>query len=176
MPVGAPEPTLLTRAQVVQALARRGVKVNESDLRYWEYEGILPRPVRQWHEGAVRAVYPDWYPFLVRRIRALQRQGLSLSEIAPHIRIHARLWFGYDQTSRDLELRQHIPPWATVPEDIELTPDLVAALEKFARIHARFRGAPIGRMEVHVIGDDGRSTRYPLPIAPTASEERPTES
>ena len=166
---GAPEPeALLTREEVIDRLRSWGIKATMADLRYWEYEGILPRPVRQRHADAVRAVYPDWFPHLVRQLRDLQGAGLTLNAIAPRLRTHARLMHAFDQGSASTHARDgavRVPPWAQQPEDIMLGFDLAAALEHLADAHAKFRGVPVARIEVRVIGTDGRATMYPMPIA-----------
>ena len=182
LPPGTATPAeLLTRDELLARLGRWDVDASESDLRYWEYVGALPRPVRRWHRGATRAVYPSWYPALVRQLRALQRGGLRLEEIGPRLRAHMRLLLtrpadGEPDTADaiDRRLRQHAPAWASAPEHIAMTAELVAALEEFAQLHERFRDVPVARVEVHVIGADGRAVRYPLPIAP--DNGLPTES
>ena len=173
LPKGAPEPDdLLTREEVLDRLRSWSVEATVNDLRYWEYEGILPRAVKRQHDGAVRAVYPEWFPHLVRHLRDLQAEGLTLNQITPRLRTHARLTLAIEQASmstlaRDRAVR--IPPWAKQPEDIQLGFDVAAALEKVADAHAKFRGVPVARIEVHVIGTDGRATKYPMPIAAAES-------
>ncbi len=181
LPPGADVPAeLLTREQILERLRRWRVEATEADLRYWEYEGILPRPVRQWHKGATRAVYPSWFPILVRQLRRLQREGLNLGEIAVRLRNHARLLLAHDDDEVGRQLRRLAPPGATTPEDISLPAELTIALERFARLHERFRDVPVARVEVHVIGTDGRATRYPFPIAgdeeQAAGDQPPSES
>ena len=110
----------------------------------------------------------DRFPHLVRRLRDLQAAGSTLNEIAPQLRIHARLTLAFEQAGTSTRGRDgavRVPPWAEQPEDIELGFDLAAALEKLADAHAKFRGVPVARIEVHVVGTDGRATRYPMPIA-----------
>jgi len=175
LPKGAPAPDdLLTREEVLDRLRSWGVEATAADLRYWEYEGILPRAVRRQHAGAVRAVYPAWFPHMVRRLRDLQAEGATLNEIAPQLRIHARLTLAYEQSGTSTRARDaavRVPPWAQQPEDIQLGFDLAAALEKLADAHAKFRGVPVARIEVHVVGTDGRATKYPMPIATSESTD-----
>ena len=79
----APEPDpLLSRDEVLDRLRQIRVEATERDLRFWEAKGVLPRPVRQMHRSAIRAVYPWWYPHLVWEVRRLQQFGQSLPEIA----------------------------------------------------------------------------------------------
>jgi len=68
LPPGSPEPELgelITRAQVLEEVHGRGIRISESTLRAREAEGILPRPIRRWRDGATRALYPSWMPQLV---------------------------------------------------------------------------------------------------------------
>ena len=84
---GQAEPRpLLTRAELVARTRAFGVKVSPVDLYYWEYTGVLPRAVKRWHEGAVRALYPEWFPYLILSLRDAQEAGKSLDEIAALLR------------------------------------------------------------------------------------------
>ncbi len=169
-----PPSELLTRQEVLDRLALWRVEAEEGDLRFWEQSGILPRPLRRLHQGAVRAVYPYWYLYLVRQLRRLQRQGLSLAEIGPQLRVHARILLAYEATDpRSLELRGLAQPGAMTTEDLRLPPALFTALEHFAALYADFRDVPVERLELHVIAVDGRATKYPLLIAPVTEEPAP---
>ncbi len=75
-----PEPSLYTRAEIAE-MASGIDPVTPDDIRYWEYQGVLPRSIRRRYAGATRAVYPAWYAGLAREVRALQRQGHSLQDI-----------------------------------------------------------------------------------------------
>jgi hypothetical protein len=91
-PPDVPEPmALLTRDEFLARLHRRGVDVEENDLRYWEYEGILPRAIRQWDAGAKarRAYYPLWMMAPVVALRELRREGFPLRDILPYLPLAA---------------------------------------------------------------------------------------
>ncbi len=153
-------------------MKRWRVAASESDLRYWEYEGILPRAVRQWHEGAVRAIYPVWYLRLVRYLRQMQHEGLSLAEIGTRLRTLARVMLIYEANDpRSAELRKVAPPHASIPEHLHVPPALLHELERFADLYADFREVPVKEIVVRVVGIDGRGTDYPIPIAPLAAIE-----
>ncbi len=161
---GAPEPPtneLLTRAELLEMLRRRRVKATEADLRYWEYAGVLPRPVRQWHNGAVRAVYPPWFFGLVRQLRQLQRQGYPLDAIGPQVRAYVRA------TLVPTDAPPSPRPWSR--ENITLAPELTRALEHLADEHARITGSPTTRIVVDVFNERGDHTQYPYPLGPTES-------
>jgi len=174
MPDGSAEPErLFTRDEVVAMIEGRHVAgtspVSAGDLRYWEGLGILPHPIRRWHDGAGRALYPSWHALFAQQVRLLQRSGYSLDEIKPRIRALARIRLGYGTADVD-EAIQGNAPHPTAPEDIHLWRDLVEELERLARWRAHLTGTPTVRVEVHVIGADGRATRYQLPVAPSSDE------
>lgn len=80
-----PPPRLITRAELLSNLAASGRGVTERTLRFWEAEGVLPRPARQSHEGVVQAVYPDFYPFVVMKVYGHRQENLPLAVIAADI-------------------------------------------------------------------------------------------
>jgi DNA-binding transcriptional MerR regulator len=166
-----PEPApadLYSREQIAEMANHyvhpRAKPVKPSDLRLWEQMGILPRGLRRGHQGAARNVYPAWVASLAREIRGYQYQGLPLEEIRPRIRAHALIMLGFGDSETDNEIRAAHPS-ARAPEDIRLWPDLISELERLARWHTHLTGTDADRVEVHVIGANGRATRYPHPIA-----------
>lgn len=174
LPAGSPDPapeTLLTRDEVVETLERRRVDASVRDLRFWEAEGVLPRPIRRSHKGAVRAVYPDWYPHLVRQVRRLQRWGMSLEQIKRRTRAYARYVLGVTDDPDnpiDAEIREHAMGLAIEgPEDVRLPETMVEELRRVARWHERLTGQPTDHVEVWVIDEEGAPTLYPWPISPT---------
>lgn len=80
----------VTRDQLIDLIAPRlrpGETVNTATLRHWEGIGVTPQPVRRWHEGATRALYPRPYAALaIFTILAMQSEGYSLAQIAARIR------------------------------------------------------------------------------------------
>jgi hypothetical protein len=79
---------LLSRESFLERLHARGIEAKESDLRYWEYEGILPRPMLRWDPEvkARRAYYPIWAMAAVFALRALQNEGRQLRDMGPILR------------------------------------------------------------------------------------------
>ncbi len=161
---------LLTRDELIDTLTnadkaedltpqggRVGMTVNE--LRYLESIGVLPRPVRRWHNGAVRAVYPGWVTFLVMWLRVLQGHGLSLKEIGPWLRKNAALIARGDFH----ESRTFSVPAAGGVESV-LPANLRRELGRLARHHARLTGVATTRVEVRVVDAEGRETHYNLPL------------
>jgi len=174
MPPGLPEPEeLFTREELADLLHSWHIDASVSDLRYWEYAGVLPRPVRRWHNGAVRAVYPRWIASIVRELRRMQRvEGFSLQHIRPQLRAYARMFLAYESNDSARETVK-AKPLPMSPEDIRIWPDLTSELERLARWWTQLSGVPAERIEVHVIGASGRATRYPLPLATESSEHEP---
>ena len=171
LPPNEPEPPLLTRAQVLARLESWRLDVTERDLRFWEAKGVLPRPVRRSHGGAVRAVYPDWYPPLVREVRRLQRFGFSLDRIRRKTRAFARYTMDINDdpgNPLDDEILEHrIGIVIEGPEDVRLPDAAVEGLRQLARWHERITGVPTDQVIAFVVDAEGNQTRYGLPIAET---------
>src|SRR5680860_15348 len=94
MPAEWPEPTedeLMTRAKFLERLRySRGIDLTEARLVEWEQYGILPRPVRQRHEGTSRAVYPTWIASLIEMASELKSAGKRKSEIRDYLQQEVR--------------------------------------------------------------------------------------
>jgi len=72
LPEGVTEPRVISRAELLDELAERGVEVAERTLRWWETRGALPHAVRQYHEDGGRAVYPEWQADVVAEVADLR--------------------------------------------------------------------------------------------------------
>jgi DNA-binding transcriptional MerR regulator len=169
LPPGAPEPALLSRDELLGRLRAWRIEATERDLRFWEYEGVLPRSIRRSHGGAVRAVYPAWYANLVQRVRYLQREGYPLDQIRRRVRTYARYELGispHPEDALDQEIRRHRRGEIGGPEDVRLPTDMLRELERLARWHERLTGSPTDHVQVWVVGAEGNPTVYPWPIAP----------
>ncbi len=168
-PDGQEPNELFTRAAVVDRanalIGPRGKPVGQGDLQLWEKIGVLPRPIRRRRGDAQYALYPDWAAYLVRQVRQLQREGYSLEEIKPRLRAYARmmLWYGRRETDHEIASSKALGPES--PEDIALWPVLVEELERLSRWWAHLQGVAVDHIEVHVIGTNGRATKYPYQIA-----------
>jgi DNA-binding transcriptional MerR regulator len=165
---------LFTRAEIVDQantlIGALGKPVSASDLQLWEKLGVCPRPIRRRRGDAQYALYPRWQAYLIRNVRQLQREGYSLEEVRPRIRAYARMTLGYGRSAIDDEIAADRPT-AQAPEDITLWPVLVEELERLSRWWAHIQGVDVDRVEVHVLGTNGRATKYPLPIAPHDNNE-----
>ncbi len=92
MPPGAPMPELLSHDELLAALRDRGVGISPYTLEHYRRNGVLPRPIRHQHAGAVRPVYPLWFLDAITYVKKQQGAGMSLSEIKPRVTEWMRTW------------------------------------------------------------------------------------
>jgi len=171
MPEGAPEPErLLSRDELVDRLGYYHVEADATDLRFWEQKGILPRPVRQRRDGAMRTTYPEWVISLVQRIRQLQAEGFSLEQIRPRLRRFAELMLLQKAEDGEREIgvvtKRRGPFWlyAIGAEDVDLPSDLGANLVEAAQRVALMTGVPSRHVNVVIVSEDDGETRFTLPV------------
>lgn len=81
MPDGAPEPEVLSRDELLEALEANGVNLTASGLNYYRQKGVIPRPVHQRYQGKTQAVYPAWMIQAIVHAKKLQAMGKTLEEI-----------------------------------------------------------------------------------------------
>jgi DNA-binding transcriptional MerR regulator len=91
-PEGAPLPPLLSHEELLEELHEQGIDISPYTLEHWRRTGILPRPVRRAHEGAVRPVYPAWFVPAITHIKQQQRDGKGLDEIRDAIGPLLTMW------------------------------------------------------------------------------------
>jgi len=141
---GDPAPQrLFTRDELAERLRILNLKTTAADLRYWEAKGILPQAIRRRHEGATRTLYPDWYGFLVRRLRQLQGAGYPLRLIKDKIRGEAPLLIR-----------------SGAPEDLVFPTGLSTGLSQFVGMYEETTGGKVARVEVRLINADESGTAY----------------
>ncbi len=168
LPPDAPEPTdLLTREDVLDRLRQRREDVTERELRRWEYEGVLPRPVRRGRTGV--AHYPEWYVPLARHVRRLRRLDFSLDQIRRRSRAYARYVLEVNDDPDnpiDTEIQEHKNGQVIEgPEDVSLSAEAKGELVRLAGWHERITGVPTDHVQVWVVDAEGNSTGYPVPVA-----------
>jgi len=116
-------------------------KIDAVTIRYWQREGLLPYPVKRWHNGATRSLYPQGTAVqLLLQIRVLQKKGYTLEQIAPRLRGHLAML--YD------------------PTPLELRPTIIEAANR----RASFTGRPIREVIVTFVDEGGWRVEYPFPI------------
>jgi hypothetical protein len=184
LPAGVAEPPvseLLLRSQVLGWLTARRMTVKESDLRYWEGCAVLPHPVRRWHAGAVRALYPPWYPLAVRVLFHMQAGRRPLAAIGQDLRAWVLTNPALTAPTPPGELPIHERPYRLQPigeelilpysEPLLLIDDATQqGLEAFAgRLAATKGGTAVQRIMVWVTLADGQEIGMQLAREATAS-------
>jgi len=159
LPPGHPEPPLITRAELLDALAQRGIVATERNLRYWEAAGALPAPIRRAHHGGARAFYPSWYAEVIAAMpRPLTGRG-ALARLRPQLR--ARFEQVAQQASRAGSARRSHPllPAAIITTLQQLMADLNA------------RGIGVEAAELRLLRPGEEPLSYTLPArAPNPNE------
>ncbi len=188
----APEPPLLTRAEVLALLARWKIapKVEERTLRYWEQEGLIPRPTREHRGGVTRAWYPSWVPDLINWLRVSQRAGIKVGALRAELRAEAQ------RLSRDPRphpfaprpprkngesdfaafVAEHYPDFLDGPRhpppriyDPPTLPELgeyyvLRGVEQALRDQYRYRRFATTRIEVRLLDAEGNARTYVVPL------------
>ncbi len=184
-----PEPArLYTRDQTLGRIKRLGIKAKLSDIRYWESLGVLPGPVRQWHEGAVRGLYPGWYIALVYFLRRLQSLKIDLDHagrILDDKKRHLPGMLSLAPAQYNLETDQGLREMCVALDTIvsnyaagnEWAPSqtLVRDLGRLTRYQEQL-GTPVERVEVRVIPADGRNPLIAYEFRPSKDEQRSNDN
>jgi len=192
--VDAPDPvTPLNRAAFLTRLEHLNIDASEADLRWWEWEGYLPRPERRWDPEvrARRAYYPAAAMAAVFALRELQAEGYHLADMAPTLRDAA------ERAARSLHetlprLRPEDLADEVTEDDIVDTLVLVAGMDavsnallggeiwprllRLARLDNRYRQAvrpdtyqPITRVDVVFTDSTGKEKHYWRTVPPQAT-------
>jgi len=154
-PDESPQFNVLTRNQLIERVQENGFEVSTRDLIFWESEGILPRAVKQRHQGATRAVYPHWMTYYVVTLRELQRAGRSLEAIAEELRrpFHRALsrayGHGFDPAAGDAVFHSGRLGVAVLAEMRELS---------------RRTGRELVRAEIRFFDRSGNTSHHPMEV------------
>ncbi len=88
LPEGVPPPSddeLIDRDELLRRVKEEdGQDIPPRTLRFWEALGIVPGPVRKWHAGATRALYPWWCVNVVKMAafgRSLHTDPVRIAEL-----------------------------------------------------------------------------------------------
>ena len=159
LPPGHPEPPLITRGELLAALARRGRVVTERPLRAWEAAGALPAPLWRRLDRAPRPLYPAWYAEVVEALPQQRAGRGALARLRPQLR--ARFEKVAQQASRAGSARRSHPllPAAIITALQQLMADLNA------------RGTGVEAAELRLLRPGEEPLSYTLPAqAPDPSE------
>jgi DNA-binding transcriptional MerR regulator len=159
----AAEP-MLTRTELVAVLRDAGEDVTERDIAYWQTRGVIPHPTRRKHGRTIVAIYPAWFPQLVRALRRHQREGMTLDRIGPVLRIMTERMF----TSRPLsdQRQHHIEREESRRAFYALRDEIALRVRKLAGLIEEMDGRhfPMAELRFYAEGDPaaGRSLRFPI--------------
>ncbi len=136
----------LTIDELIGELQEFGIHdVEPSDIRYWQMQNVLPYPIKRWHDGATRALYPQDATLIIFRLRELQKRGYTLRQITDRLRA-----------------------WAAIMHD----PDphgIAPALIELAQRQAELTRRPIRYVQIHFIDEDGSEQAYSYDVPLTDS-------
>lgn len=171
LPPGASEPEFLTRDEVLARLQERGVDVSTSDLRYWEYEGVLPRPTRRRHQGATRVVYPRFAVPVIADVRRRQQSRIPLNQIGPEVRSRGRFLVALTAGDPSTEegLAQVVAAMDHAFDDAVPTHNLVDEVKRLADRREKLTGIPVKHAELRFTDANGKRVTYPISITPSDS-------
>jgi DNA-binding transcriptional MerR regulator len=159
----AAEP-MLTRAELVAVLRDAGEDVTERGIAYWQTRGVIPHPTRRKHGRTIVAIYPAWYPQLIRALRRHQREGMPLRRIGPVLRIMTEQMF----TPRPLsdQRQHHIEREEARRAFYALRDEIALRVRKLAGLIEEMDGRrfPAAELRFYAEGDQGggRSLRFPI--------------
>ena len=153
------EVTLDVLLESLQGYLKDEERVTADNIRYWQKIGVLPRPIKRWHDGATRALYPRWAAMeTIFELLELQRRGYTLQQIKT--RLHA--WVFSLKRDDPLGIRENVAAIARKYEDLLET--------EVAEIELRFT-ATDGRERSYIYPASGNS-----PVVVDLHNHRPDRS
>ncbi len=130
----------ITLDEFLDELAGAGIpQVTADRLASWQKVGVIPFPIRRWHNGATRALFPRRAISVIAELVLLQGAGYSLQEIGPRLRGAASLTYYPDHH----ELRDKLTDLADRHGDV--------TGRRMASVEIRFTDVN-GREEAHAYG------------------------
>ncbi len=133
---------LITRDELLRRAHEFGVEIHPRTLQQLENRGYLPRPVRRWHDGAVRALYAPWVVDLAIRASTRRRGKWSPDAIRADVR----------DAVKGAMLVNDLDTWGGSGIPREFT----RHLNELAERQATVSGEPIASVEVRFVGANGR--------------------
>lgn len=160
----SPEPEqLLTREQLVAQLQQESAQeIPDRTLRNWHGAGIVPRPIRRWHEGRPASLYAPWVVDLIIFASALRAAGLPLDTIR--------------ETIRNVDWPTATTTTATPPADpqersarvasyLDALDNLVEEIQHVASLSERAFGIPILAAQLRFFSAHGDRKEHNIPLA-----------
>ncbi len=149
---------LRTRDELIADLEQIRVHATARDLIHWQTHGVIPYPQVKRHQGATRALYPQWMVGVIRMLRDLQGQGYKLREIGPILRGHVYHLFTLPPRSPREQQRhdRRVAKRALYP----LLDEINIRIRSLARIQERLHGGKIIRAELRLLDDKGAGRGY----------------
>lgn len=83
------QPDVITRHELMDRLATRGIRVTQTDFIYWQTEGIIPKPIKRWQGSATLGLWPPLMEHVIVRLVALRKQGRTLRSLGPDLKEYA---------------------------------------------------------------------------------------
>lgn len=140
---GPTDEELITRDELLEQTRELGAEIHPRTLQIMEKQGLVPRPVRRWHDGATRALYAPWVVDLVIRAYLHRRKRWSPEEAQADIRDAVKqAMFGSD-----------LDKWGGRGIPLEF----VTQLHELAQRQAKITGTPIPTAEVRFFDAEGRT-------------------
>ncbi len=150
---------LYTREELSASCSALGFKVTPNDFRYWEGEGVIPRSIKKWHEGATRAVYPDWMRNLLLVLRTMQDEGDSLESITEFLRDRYRNNTDSLSGAAFFEQVHALRDVHQIPANQKfMIPDIVA--DHFTKFFSTPRSSDIAYLDIKIVNKDGAVTDF----------------
>lgn len=147
---------LITRGELLEHLRAAHVDISERTLQLWEAAGVIPGPIRRWHNGATRALYAPWVVYLAILAELGRSGGHSTEAVATHTKSAVRAAIH----------RVDVWTWPAMREGIP------AALEAFADRYEQAMGERPATAEIRTRRADGQTLAvYHVDIPPRG---RPT--
>jgi len=134
---------LITRDELLKRAHEFGVEIHPRTLQQLENHGYMPRPVRRWHNGAVRALYAPWVVDLAIRAYTRRRGKWSPEAIQADVR---------DAVKSAMTLND-MDTW----EGRGIPMEFIRQLNELADRQATKSGEPIASVEVRFVGVNGRT-------------------
>lgn len=104
---------LVTREDIFASLSAVGIEMSLSTLKRWETAGMVPRPIRRWHNGATRGLYARWAAYAVAVAHDLHSRRQDPKVIALLLRRMTRQLIDREAFHHWLQERETFAPFIT---------------------------------------------------------------